>query len=210
MRRRIAAGGIPLVIALAACSGSVPSGPSPQPAPAVLNPPTPPVPPQPRTDGPLAGTYTLDLTIDQLGSQCRGVPDAVRRRTYTATFMTTSDTSYTVSLTGGSFLNGLICTFAPSGLGCDQFRATHTGNGVQIDLINENDDGHGGHIVEQVPQAGWIELIGGLTGAQDNGTISAKGSGSLWYCSSSAGYPFPCVSYVGCMVDEMRMTFVRR
>jgi len=207
MRRQIAASVIPFLMAVAGCDRSNLPGPSPQPTPTGLNPPSP---PQPNSDAdPLTGAYGLDLTMDQLGAECSEVPEVVKHRTYNGTIKATGNSDYVVSLSGGVFLSGLICTFAPSHFGCDQFPASRTGGALQFNLINENDDGHGGHIVERVPQAGWIEVFGSLTGAIDNGTISAKGSGSLWYCSSSAGYPFPCASYVGCDVNDLRMTFAR-
>ena len=209
MRRQIAACVVPFLMAVAGCDRSNLPGPSPQPTSTGLNPPSP---PQPNSDDadPLTGAYKLELTMDQIGDQCADVPQVVKHRTYNATIKATGNSNYVVSLSGGVFLGGPICTFAPAHLGCDQFPASRTGDALDFNLINENDDGHGGHIVERVPQAGWIEVFGSLKGAIDNGTISAKGSGGLWYCSSSAGYPFPCAHYVGCAVNDLRMTFARQ
>ena len=152
----------------------------------------------------------MQLTLDELGPECREVPEVARRRTYSATIEATGNSNYVVSLSGGVFLTGAICTFAPAHLGCNQFPASRISDALHFNLINENDDGHGGHIVEQIPQAGWIEVIGDLRGGIDSGTISAQGSGSLWYCSSRAGYPFPCASYAGCAVNDLRLTFARQ
>jgi hypothetical protein len=209
MRRQIAASVIPVIMAVAGCDKSVTPGPSPLPTPVAVNTPPPPSPLPPAAD-PSAERYELELSLDKLGPRCEGVPEAIRHRTYTATLTPTGESTYTVSLSGGTFLIGLICSLAPSHLGCNEFLASRTGNVLDVNLINENDDGHGGHIVEYVPGAGWIELIGTLKGVADNGTMTAQGSGRLWYCRSSGGYPFPCPSFVGCDVGEMRMTFVSR
>ena len=44
----------------------------------------------------------------------------------------------------------------------------------------ENDECPGGHIVEQIPQTGWIELTGNRTSPVSNDVMSARGDGSLW------------------------------
>jgi hypothetical protein len=207
MRQCLMLSVVSLVLAMAGCDTSA-GRQSSITAPST---PTQPTPPQPPSDtDPLTGAYALSLTMDELGSECDQVPDVVRHRTYSATINSTGGDNYVVSLSGSVFLSGLICTLAPAHLGCDQFPASRTGDTLYFNLINENDEGHGGHIVEQVPQAGWIEVIGRLTAASDGRKITGKGSGSLWYCSSSGGYPFPCRSYVGCAVNDMRMAFAPR
>jgi len=198
----------------AGCGAPTPSAPTPSapPSSSTNQPsPSPSPPPGPSPDaGRIAGTYALDLTMDQLSPECQRVPDAVRHLAYTAAIQSTSDANYTVTLTGGEFLTGPICTFVPTHLGCNQFSATDSADAVRFDLVNNNDDGHGGHLVAQVPEAGWFELIGNTTGAMNNGTISSKGSGTLWYCAASLAYPFPCPWFVGCAVGDLRMTFVRQ
>jgi hypothetical protein len=190
------------------CGARPPSAPTPSsPTSSSTNQPSPAPEPSPQA-GPMAGTYAMDLTMDQLSPECQRVPDAVRHLAYTAAI--TGDGNYTVTLSGGEFLTGSICTFNPTHLGCNQFSATESANELRFDLANNNDDGHGGHIVAQVPQAGWFELIGSTTGAMNNGTIVSNGNGTLWYCAASLSYPFPCPSFVGCAVGDLRMTFVRQ
>jgi hypothetical protein len=167
--------------------------------------PTPPLPGAP-TDS-IVGRYKLDLSV---GPECGSVPEAARNRTYTATIDSAGATNYVVTLSEASFLNGPICTAAPSRLGCHQFQASRTGDILRFDLINENDDGHGGHIVEQVPPGTWMELIGSGTGRLgEEGTITATGSANVWYCPTVSGYPFPCRSHVGCGSSGLRLTLTR-
>jgi hypothetical protein len=44
-----------------------------------------------------------------------------------------------------------------------------------------NDEWHGGHIVEQLGNGTWLELIGKASGSMRDGTLEASGSGSVWY-----------------------------
>lgn len=196
-----------VVVTVTGCDTAPPT--TPRPTPGVSNP-IPPVPPQPVPEpGPpgesITGVYQLDLSF---GEGCAALPDAARHRTYTATIETVGARSV-VTLTGGTFLDGGICTAAPSKLGCHQFLASRTGDQVRLDLVNENDDGHGGHIVEQVPPSTWIEVIGTATGDIKDGNITATGTASVWYCRGNAGYPFPCATYGGCESD-LRMTLTRK
>ncbi len=177
--------------------------------------PSPPPPPNSGTD-PVPGSYTLTL---DLGSGCQALPDVARTRTYTATIETRGEASYVVTLSGGTFLDGLICTFTGglyAGLGCNQFLASHEGDLVRFNLVNNNDDAHGAHIVEQVPPGTWLEIIGTASGRLEGTTIleattiEASGSNSVWYCPVASGYPFPCSSFIGCASNDMRLTFRRR
>ena len=156
------------------------------------------------------GQYAMSVDLGSLGPECVHVPDQAKHRSYTAAITSRPDGSYLVSLSGGIFLSGLICTAAPSGLGCNQFRAARTDDSMQFDLVNDNDVGHGGHIVEQIPGTGWMELIGNATAPAINGTVAATGQGSLWFCSDNLTYPFPCWNSVGCAVNELRMTLTPR
>lgn len=196
-----------LVLAVAGCGDAQPPT-TPTRGPGVSGPATP-VPPQPApepTPGEsIAGLYALDLS---LGGNCAGLPDVARQRTYGAT-IAPAGAHYVVTLSDASFLSGLICTFAPSKLGCDQFLASRVGDQVRFDLINENDDGHGGHIVEFIAPTTWIEVIGTATGEMKDGSITAAGTASVWYCRDRAGYPFPCGSFGGCQSDLL-MKFTRK
>ena len=195
-------------VTFAGCDGqqAPPTTPSPrQPVSPETNPPPPPSGANPTND-PLVGRYSLTL---DLGSECGRILDAARVRTYSATIDADRDARYVVTLGNASFLSGLICTFTVTGLGCNQFPATRNGDIIEFDLVNNNDDGHGGHIVEQLPSRTWIEVIGKATGELSADGIEATGSGSVWYCPSPSGYPFPCTSFTGCKSDEMRLTFRR-
>jgi hypothetical protein len=203
-----------VLLANAAGCGSQPSAPSPTPTPAPTptqaNPPPSPPPPNPN-GGPLEGMYALEVSIDSLSGGCTGVPDTIKHLAYSAAIQSTGEATYTVTLSGGTFLTGPICNDVPSHLGCNQFSAAGSADAVRFDLDNNNDDGHGGHIVAQLPQAGWFELIGGTSGVTSNGAISSNGNGSLWYCATAGlSYPFPCPSYSGCKVGALRMNFVRQ
>jgi hypothetical protein len=208
MSRQIGLGGIALLVAVTACDSTHPPPTAPSPPATMMGSPIP-TPPEPNspTDS-LVGRYTLDLTV---GPECGSVPEAARNRTYTATIVSAGGANYVVTLSEASFLSGLICT-APSRLGCNQFQASRAGDLLRFDLINENDDGHGGHIVEQVPPGTWIEVIGSGTGRmqEQDGMITTTGSATVWYCPTVSGYPFPCVSPVGCESGALRLTFTRR
>jgi hypothetical protein len=211
MTRPIAFYGIVLgLVACAACGGDpqAPTGPL---APAT----TPPAvaPPQvmpPRTgasDNSLAGSYALTLEI---GSGCAALPSAERTRRYTAA-IDRSGERYVVTLGGATFLTGPICTGGGShyaGIGCQQFFASQDGDTARFFLENNNDDAHGGHIVEQSPSGAWLEVIGEAGGRLDPSSIEASGVGTVWYCPTRSSYPFPCERYVFCTAD-MRLTLKR-
>ena len=204
MSRRIG-WGIAILSVITACGSDRPPTAPSRPLTA-LTPTQPNPPPEPSTD-PIVGRYRLDLAV---GGDCVAVPEAARNRTYTADITSRGGPNFVVTLSDASFLSGPICSFAPSGLDCNQFLMSRRDDRLQFDLINENDDGHGGHIVEAVPSAGWIEVIGSASGDMTGGTIAATGSASVWYCPSRAGYPFPCADYTGCKSENLRLTFVRR
>jgi hypothetical protein len=167
----------------------------------------PPIPPPAPSDDPLVGRYALTLDV---GSECDATLGAARIRRYTATIDTARDGGYVVTVGDATFLTGAICTFTVTQLGCNQFPASRTGETVEFDLVNNNDDGHGGHIVEQLSSGAWIEVIGKAAGQLSAQTIEATGSSSVWYCSSPSGYPYPCSAYTGCGSTNMRLTFSRR
>jgi hypothetical protein len=136
----------------------------------------------------------LSVTVDSPCPACATLPDDARHRMYAATITTRADGNFVVSLGGGRFLSGPICTLGPSGLDCNQFLASRAAGTVQFSLLNENDLAHGGHIVEQIPQTGWMELSGNLTSPVSNDMMSASGDRSLWFCSDVTGYPFPVLT----------------
>ena len=211
MHRITTAAFIVTALAVTGCDGprQTPTTPTTSQPPATPVSPAPPPPPSPDpgSDDPLVGRYAL--TVD-LGSGCRNLPEAARVRQYSATINATRDASYVVTLSEARFLTGLICTFTVTGLGCDQFLASRRNDVVEFNLVNNNDDGHGGHIVEQLPTGTWIEIIGDAAGRLSPHTIEAIGTSSVWYCQSSAGYPFPCATYTGCGSRDMRLTFTRK
>ena len=199
-----------LLSAVAACdSGNPPTAPSPAPMVAATSPPSPPLStPDPNLPpDSLVGSYLLDLA---LGPDCLSLPAAAKHRTYAARIDSRGGTNYVVTLSEATFLGGSICTSAPSGFDCNQFPASRVGDLLRFDLINENDDGHGGHIVERLPAGTWMEVIGSAAGPVRGGTITAMGRAGAWYCSMVSGYPFPCASHMSCSSDDFRLTFTRR
>jgi hypothetical protein len=159
---------------------------------------------------PFAGTYAATLTI---GSSCTAVPEAERTRAYTARFDRASEGSYVVSLTDATFLTGSICDAGSgrfAGIGCHQFFAHEDAGQMQFVLANNNDEAHGGHIVEQTQAGTWLEIIGEAVGARDPASMEAAGSGLVWRCGESRGYPFPCSSYDSCNSTELRLTLTRK
>jgi hypothetical protein len=154
--------------------------------------------------------YTLTLDI---GSGCPVVPQEERIRKYSARLDDTSSGLKVVTLSDAAFLGGPICTAGEgrfSGIGCHQFFASEDNDTMQFFLENNNDEAHGGHIVEQLSFGGWLEIIGSASGKLDASTTEASGPGSIWYCSTPSSYPFPCSKYVGCRTNDMRLTLMRR
>jgi hypothetical protein len=200
------------VCAIAACENSTPpptapSVPQTTPSPA---PPPPPPPPSPPADDRLVGSY--NLAIDAR-SNCTNLPAAAVSRRYAATITSRGGSNYLVTLDTGTFLNGLICTMGGGdmdGIGCHQFLASRNGDTVQFDLVNNNDNAHGGHIDERLEDSTWIELIGTSTGQLRETTIEARGQGNVWYCPTPMGYPFPCWAFTSCKPDDLKLTFTRR
>jgi hypothetical protein len=207
MTRQIAFYGIVLgAIAVASC-GSNPQAPSPLPSQAAPNP----LPPGPNPGNNSAGpSYTLTLTI---GAECAAVPDAHRVRTYTAKIDEATGGRKLVTLSGSTFLTGLICTGGSTrfaGVGCEQFFASEDIDTMQFFLENNNDEAHGGHIVERLSSGGWVEIIGTAVGKLDPSSIEAAGSGSVWYCPMSLPYPFPCTSFLSCSSTGLRLKLTRK
>jgi hypothetical protein len=216
MTRQIASYGVVFgMVALVACGGDpqapTPLGPPPAtPSTTQATPPQPTPPPTSPSSSSLAGLYTLTLNI---GSGCDVVPEADRTRRYTASIEYTAEGRYVVTLSDATFLTGSICTAGSghlSGIGCQQFFAAADNDTVQLFLENNNDDAHGGHIVEQSPSGAWLEIIGQFGGRLDRSSIEASGTGSVWYCRTSSSYPFPCSSFVGCRPTDMRLTLTRK
>jgi hypothetical protein len=178
------------------------------------------VPPPPPSAPPIGGSsperYTLTLSI---GSSCTVVPESDRTRTYRATIQKSdaqgsSDAQRSiVTLEDGQFLSGPICT-AGSGrfnaVGCNQFFAGEDIDTALFFLVNNNDEAHGGHIVERLPSGGWWEVTGSAAGLRTTQSIDASGTASVWYCSSPLPYPFPCVAFTSCNSAELRLRFTPR
>ena len=204
------------VLALIACGGS-PQAPTPLSAPqasppATATPPvsTPSLGQASASPSSSSGLYALTLDI---GSGCPVVPEEQRIRKYLARLDDASSGLKVITLSGANFLNGPICTAGEgrfSGIGCHQFFASEDNDTMQFFLENNNDEAHGGHIVEQLSSGGWLEIIGSATGKLGTSTTEAFGPGSVWYCSTPSSYPFPCSKYVGCRTNDMRLTLTRR
>lgn len=196
------------VLTLPACGASLPApGPLPQGAPTA---PPAPAPTPPPADHRFAGTYTLTITI---GPGCSAVPEPERLRTYTARFDPVADGSYVISLSDSAFLTGPICDLGSgrfAGIGCHQFFAYDDADRMQFVLANNNDEAHGGHIVEQTAFGTWLEIIGEAVGSRDPVSMEAAGQGSVWRCPESRSYPFPCASFVSCRPAELRLKLTRR
>lgn len=197
------------MLSLFGCQGSATvTGPVIAPPPAPVGSPNPETPPSPHPSGDsVIGHYTLLLEV---GSGCDAIPDAARSRRYTATIDSTGDAAYIVTLGGSQFLSGPICTdgTAPlTGVGCNQFLGSRTGDSLEFRLVS--DDYHGGDIVEQLPFGTWIEISGTATGQLEQQTIKATGMGAVWYCPTAKAYPFPCDNFVSCRSSDMRLAFER-
>ena len=125
----------------------------------------------------LIGRFTLTLTA---GAECAAIPDAAKTRRYLASIDATGDEKYVVTLSDATFLTGPICTAGSTrfaGVGCHQFFASRQDDVVQFDLANNNDEAHGGHIVEQLSLGTWLEIIGNGTGRLHASTICGNGNG---------------------------------
>lgn len=81
---------------------------------------------------------------------------------------------------------------------------------MQFALANNNDEAHGGHIVEQTASGTWLEIIGEVVGSRNVVSMEAAGRGSVWRCPESRGYPYPCSSFVFCDSTELRLRLTRR
>jgi hypothetical protein len=200
-------------LVLAACDRP-PQAPSPVTPPQASIPPTvpppTPAPTPPPTGSAIIGLYTLTLTI---GSSCTAVPDNERTRKYTASIDDSGSGRYVVTLGDAAFLNGPICTFGSgrfSGIGCHQFFAGEDIDTANFFLENNNDEAHGGHIVEQTSSGTWMEIIGNATGRLNSSSMEASGTGIVWYCPVPMGYPYPCISHTGCQSADIRLTFARK
>jgi hypothetical protein len=83
---------------------------------------------------------------------------------------------------------------------------------VKFLLGNNNDEAHGGHIVEQLASGAWLEITGEASGPVDSyppTAVDASGNSQVWYCPTPSGYPFPCSRFEGCS-SGLRLTLIRR
>lgn len=208
MTRLVCAAAVFCTIVLAACRTSqTPTSPGPQ-----QSVPSPGTPGAPAPDNGSAG-IAYDMTLD-IGSECAAVPEAERTRPYTAVFNRATPNNV-VTLSGATFLGGPICTAGSgrySGIGCHQFFASEDIDTVLFWLENNNDEAHGGHIVEQTASGTWLEIIGAASGRGPIGasTIEATGTSTIWYCRTPLAYPFPCPAVAACNSNDMRLTFTRK
>jgi hypothetical protein len=199
-------------LTFAACD-SAPSGPTPAGSPTANQPTAPPRNPAPSPvpgGSRLVGSYLLTL---DMGSGCSVVPASERIRRYTADITYVGAGRYVATLNDATFLTGLICTAASShfaGIGCHQFFASEETDTVNFSLANNNDEAHGGHIVERLSSGGWVEIIGDARAEFDPTLIEASGAGSVWYCPTPSDYPFPCANFTSCRSNDMRLTFTRQ
>jgi hypothetical protein len=191
-------------VALVGCSGYPqapnPIGPAQPVAPSTAQSIYPPV---------LNGVYALTLSV---GSGCAVIPEAERTRKYTATVDYRGAGRYVVTLGDATFLTGPICTAGSShfsGLGCHQFFASEDIDTAQFFLANNN-EAHGGHIVEQLSSGTWLEIIGSATGKLDSSSIEASGTSTVGYCRTPSPDPFPCSRVVSCASADMRLTLTRK
>ena len=139
------------------------------------------------------------------------MPPADRTRSYAATIDRPGDEPL-ITLAGGRFLTGLICTAGSgrfAGVGCNQLFATATAETLTFSLANNNDEANGGHIVEQATSGAWLEIIGRATGRLGGPAVDAVGAGSVWYCPTPLPYPFPCSAFVSCPATDLRITLRR-
>ena len=160
MDRATTAAFLLIALTLAGCDSYQQTPTAPNPPQASAAPANPPSPTPTPTDDRLVGSYKLPLNV---GSGCGAILDAARVRQYTATINATGDAAYVVTVSDATFLTGLIYTATVTRLGCDQFLASRKDDMIEFNLVNNNDDGHGGHIVEQLPSGTWIEIIGTAT-----------------------------------------------
>jgi hypothetical protein len=201
--------GIALAATAAGACGGYPQSPSPV-APAQTTQATASLPTGSQPANSIAGQYALTLDV---GSGCSVVPEEQRVRYYDAAIDSVGDGSYVVTLAGDKFLNGSICTAGQAsspGVGCNQFFASQDSTGVRFTLDNHNDDTHGGHIVERFSSGAWAEIVGEAAGSPESASISASGTGKVWYCSTSGGYPFPCSNPKSCATNNMQLKFTRK
>ncbi len=201
---------MPFVLALIGACGSDSSRPTPGP----IGPPTvaeSPAPAEPKpSSNPLIGTYRLALNI---GPDCAAVPESARNHAYTATIEARTPSTYTVTLGDGRFLSGLICELPSgpaAGLGCNQFVASQAGSDLTIQLINSNDEAHGGHIVTQTASGQWLEIIGDASARAEGDVIGAIGTATVWFCPTPSARAFPCAAPVSCQDASLKMEFTRR
>jgi hypothetical protein len=205
-----------LIVALA-CGGDSPSAPTPpnprpnpgpNPGSNVLHAPDPP--PSSPMD-PIVHRYALDLSIGS-GAGCESVAEDARHRTYVADIHSTGGANYVVRLYEAAFLSGLTCfdrRLPQSGTPtCHQFLASQSEDSLFFDILGpEVDDFNGNLIYEQLPDGKWIEIHGSATGRLHNGTIAAKGSGTLSYWQ---GFPGLGSTYSLCRSDDFGLTFTPR
>ncbi len=146
-------------------------------------------------------THTVSWSA---GEACTTLPPSATHRRYDATVE-----NGVVTLRTGTFLEGLVCTNG-TGLGCNQFRVSQSGDQVHVVVVNP-DEWHGGMIVERLPEGGWIELSGVGTGRVEGPTMRATLNAHIWHCPANHNSPFPCGQAIrSCAVPNLELTITGR
>jgi hypothetical protein len=159
----------------------------------------------------LDGAFTLTL---QIGSSCSAIPDAEKTRVYDASIgqiPNRTELGHVVTLSGSRFLTGSICTSRLyPGIGCNQFLGSEDIDQVWFHLQND-DDSHGAHIVEQTSSGGWLEISGDADGPFNSvSSIEVAGTANVWFCPISSDDPFPCSQFTFCRSTDLHLSFRRK
>lgn len=179
MMRRAAGVGLGLGLVMAvACSGG-PQAPSPLNTQA--SPPSPAAPPAGPPMTSIVGTYSASLLLPA----CSGLPEADRRRSYTARIHQDDASGvHVVTLSDATFLDSPPSRFHPVPLTPNQFLASHGQDQASFSMFADWESSYGGHIIERISNGQWMSVEGRLEGQVGRDTIAAVGTGEVVYCQS--------------------------
>lgn len=156
----------------------------------------------------IVGTYAASLLLPA----CTGLPEAERRRSYTARIDQDERTGvHVVSLSGATFLDSPPSNYHPVPMTPNQFLASLDQGQATFVMFADWESSFGGRIVERTATGRWLMIEGRLTGRATVDAITASGPGEVFYCDAARdSFWDQCTGFFVPCSTPLTLTLVRR
>jgi hypothetical protein len=156
------------------------------------------------------GLYTL--TLDVVG-ECSAIPEAAKRRTFTASIESFEDprltADYVVTLSDATFASSCGTNALAPGLLCNQFFAQNDGGAFSVNM-SDYEWGEGGQITERLADGTWLYVTAFVSGRFEGSTLDTSGSGDVTHCPASQPSPWGCQTITRSCRTDFRLRFTMR